>query len=195
MSIPLVTISINLFFSQSFFIKIIFVCLFLAVLGLRCCTGYSLVVVLLAVVLHTRSRCEHRLSSCGTWAYWSMARGTFPDQDRTCVSCIDRQILYHWATGKLLHSFYNVLGYHSVPKPSVESKYVLFSKDLSVCVCMCVREREKERERERYFGIFQPLSSFCGICKLSSGKIHQAMFIYHFCNSKNFQALDFTWCW
>ena len=61
-------------------LKNLFICLFLAVLGLRCCAGFSLVVVcgLIAltsiVVAHGLSSCssswaiEHGLNSGGTWA-------------------------------------------------------------------------------------------------------------------------------
>ena len=111
------------------YIFCLFVCLFLAVLGLRCHGDFSLVAViqgyslaavhrfLIAVgslLLNTGSRCTG-FSSCGTWAQqlwfpgsrvqaqqlwrtglvapWQV--GSSWIRDRTRVSCIGRQILYH----------------------------------------------------------------------------------------------------
>ena len=100
----------------------------MALLDLRCCVGFSFIVEAGATPCSMRaahapaSHCEaslvagyglqahelqqlwlpapeHRLSTCGTRAWWhtgSVACGIFPD--RTWVSCIGRQILYHWAT-------------------------------------------------------------------------------------------------
>ena len=39
-----------------------------------------------------------RLNSCGAQATLSRACGIFPIRGGTCVSCIGRWILYHWAT-------------------------------------------------------------------------------------------------
>ena len=44
---------------------------------------------------------EHRLSSCGAWA--SLPWGMW---DQTTVSCIGRQLLYHWASREAPHNFF-----------------------------------------------------------------------------------------
>jgi len=109
-------------FFHLFFLIILFTYLFLAVLGLGSCTGFSLVAVcglLIGVaslvtehglwgdwpsVFAARglSSCgspslEHRLSSCDSWAYLIAPCCVESSQtrDRTGVSCIGRQILYH----------------------------------------------------------------------------------------------------
>ena len=38
------------------------------------------------------------------WVAFSFSRGSFPPRDQTHISCISRQILYHWATGEALFS-------------------------------------------------------------------------------------------
>ena len=96
----------------SFLLPVLFLCI-LAVLGLCCYAGFSLVA---ASATHggRESQCggssccraqavglsscgspylEHRLSIC-----CSAACRIFPAGDRTCVSCIGRQSLYHQAT-------------------------------------------------------------------------------------------------
>ena len=105
-----------------FFLIILFTYLFLAVLGLGSCTGFSRVAVcglLIGVaslvtehglwgdwpsVFAARglSSCsslslEHRLSSCDSWAYLVAPCCVESSQTRdpTGVSCIGRQILYH----------------------------------------------------------------------------------------------------
>ena len=78
----------NLRDSDSF--KILFIYLFLAILGLCCCADFSLVAAPelqstgLVVVVH-RFSCS-----------WHM--GSSQIRDQTCVFCIGRQILYHRAT-------------------------------------------------------------------------------------------------
>ena len=85
---------------------------YLTVLGLCCCTGFSLVVASMGyspVVVHRRliaaaSLVEHRLYS--VWASvvvahglsWPSTSGIFPDRHQIRISCIGRWILYHWAT-------------------------------------------------------------------------------------------------
>ena len=106
-----------------------FTCLFFAVLGLHCCTSFSLVTArgsysllqhagfslqwLLLLMLWASVVVGCGLSSCGSWALehrpsiWgpglgcSMTCGIFLNQgtgNQTRVSCIGRQILYHWDT-------------------------------------------------------------------------------------------------
>ena len=103
----------------SLFKIILFIYLFLAVLVPRCCAdsarvaasgGYSLAEMLAShcggfffgaqAPGHTGfSSCgsqAHRLNSCGTWA--ELLRGMWESsqiRDRTHVSCIGKQILYH----------------------------------------------------------------------------------------------------
>ena len=75
--------------------------LILAVLGLCCCAGYSLVVVASLVVEHrlmgfssfSSWALEHRLSSSGTQAQLHVESAR--NRDQTHVSCIGRQIPYH----------------------------------------------------------------------------------------------------
>ena len=92
--------------------KILFIyCLFLAVLGLRCCTGFSLVVVSgssLQLQFMGFSYCGAQLEGMWVSVLWhvgSVAVGTdflvlqymgsSRIKDVTRVSCIGRQILYH----------------------------------------------------------------------------------------------------
>ena len=89
--------------------------LFMAVLGLRGCVGFclavarrscSLVVMWWLLLLQSMGPRVHGLSSCSTWAQqmwctglvalWRV--GSSQTRDQTCVSCIGRRILYHWAT-------------------------------------------------------------------------------------------------
>ena len=98
-------------------LTILFIYLFLAVLGLCCCAGFSLVAVSgllvaewLLLLQSLDSRCagfsscgsralEHRVSSCGNRALFASRHvGSSRIRDWTCVSCIGRWILYHWAT-------------------------------------------------------------------------------------------------
>ena len=94
--------------------------LILAVLRLHCCMsisqvaasrGYSLIVVHRLLLLWSTgfrhlgfSSCgswalEHRLTSCGALAYLLPRHVEFFQiRDQTPVSCISRQILYHWVT-------------------------------------------------------------------------------------------------
>ena len=92
---------------------------FLAVRGLRCCVGFSLVAASvdyslvgvwgLLLVRSTGSRAhgfsscgsralEHRLSSCGARLHRSVAFGTFLDQGLNLCLLHCRWILLHWAT-------------------------------------------------------------------------------------------------
>ena len=72
---------------------------FLAVLGLRCCTGFSLVAALglltvAASLWGTRSR-RAAVAVVSRGLCCSAACGLFPDQGSNLCG---RQILYHWAT-------------------------------------------------------------------------------------------------
>ena len=84
--------------------------LFLAVLGLRCCTGFSLVVgsegyslavVLRILVVVASLVAEHRLWSTQASVVGarglscSAASGIFPDEGSNCVSYTGRWVLYH----------------------------------------------------------------------------------------------------
>ena len=40
------------------------------------------------------------------WVAITFSRGSSPCRDQTCVSCIDRRVLYHWATRELLFNCY-----------------------------------------------------------------------------------------
>ena len=103
-------------------------------LGLRCCTGFSLVVrgcyslvavygllIVLASPIVGNGPLEHAGSviaaprlrstdwivvvhglSCGTWALQHV--GSSQTRNWTCVSCIGKWILYHWATSVALKS-------------------------------------------------------------------------------------------
>ena len=90
-------------------------------LGLHCCAGSSLVVVCsLLITVASHSRAEHRLWDTqvsvvgGMWAQWlqhmgliaSQHVGSSPTKDWTHLSCIGRQILYHWATKENHLSFF-----------------------------------------------------------------------------------------
>ena len=102
--------------------------LFLSVLCLRCCLGFSLVVMsrgyswlqcagfswnwsLLLWSTGSRlmgfSSCssralEQQLNCCGTRAYsCSLPRGIFPDQGSNLCLLHQQQIIYHWATREL----------------------------------------------------------------------------------------------
>ena len=87
---------------QCFFLKKIFIYL-LAVLGLHCCAGFSLVVVRgfsLQRLLLLRSR-GSREQAQQLWCMGLVAPrhvGSSQTGYRTCVSCIGRQVRYHWAT-------------------------------------------------------------------------------------------------
>ena len=75
--------------------------LFLAVLGLYCFMGFSLVAAhtLLIAWLLQRMALEHRLNGCGTTGLGALRHVGFSwIGDWTCASCIARQMLYHWAT-------------------------------------------------------------------------------------------------
>ena len=53
---------------------------------------------------------EHWLRSCGTEAEslrWHVAPS--PMRDQTCVLCIGRQVLYHWATREALKKFFYIV--------------------------------------------------------------------------------------
>ena len=66
---------------------------------------------------------KYWLNSCGTQAellHWHVASSQM--RDRTCVLCIGRQILYHWATKKALIFFFLYCGkihemWHLPPLP------------------------------------------------------------------------------
>ena len=103
------------------YLKILFIYSSLVVLGLHCNTGsltvaargvHSLVVVcgLLIVgasLVAEHSLCgtrlsshgswapEHRLKSCDTWAELLHSTRDPQTRDRSCISCIGRQTLYH----------------------------------------------------------------------------------------------------
>ena len=103
------------FLSFLFLKTILFIYSFLAVLGLRCCMGFPLVVVsglLIAVASlvvedawasevasYGLNSCgsqalEQRLSSCGAWTCCSVAYGIFPDQG-------SNPCLLHWQADSL----------------------------------------------------------------------------------------------
>ena len=65
-----------------------FVCLFLTVLGLRCCVGF-----LLQWLLLWSTGSEAQLWCMGLIALWCVTYSQI--SDRSHVSCIGRQILYH----------------------------------------------------------------------------------------------------
>ena len=115
-----------------FFKIIIFIWLFLAVLGLCCCTGFPLVaasgghslVALCRLLLAVASFvAEHRLQGVQTsimWLLGSRARteqlqctglvapqhvGSSQIRDQTHVTCIGRQILNHWMTREVLSQY------------------------------------------------------------------------------------------
>ena len=88
-------------------------CLFMAVPGLRCCVGFSLVVgsggcslvaVLGLLIVVASFVAEHRLWSTGSVVVehklsYSVACGTFPDQElNPCLLHWQAEILNHWAT-------------------------------------------------------------------------------------------------
>ena len=100
------------------FFKNVFTCLFLAVLALHCCSGFSLVsasgscspAVVRRLLTGVASLVEHRLqarglSSCGAWAQQLWCRGLVVLQHVVssrirawnCVSCDGSWISYHWA--------------------------------------------------------------------------------------------------
>ena len=43
------------------------------------------------------------------WVAFPSSRGSSLSRDRTCVSCISRQILYHWATWEVPYSITNMV--------------------------------------------------------------------------------------
>ena len=71
------------------------------------CTG-SRVWVLESIVAScglsgcSSSALGHRLSSCGAWAFAPKHVGSSWTKDWTPVSCVGRQILYHWTTREAL---------------------------------------------------------------------------------------------
>ena len=66
---PAVLLNIKTYtFASVIAFKKIFIHLFLAVLGLPCCTGFPLVVVSGLLFAVASLVVEHGLSSCGTWA-------------------------------------------------------------------------------------------------------------------------------
>ena len=62
------------------FSEILFIDLFLAVLGLCCCAGYSLVAVSRRLIAVASLVSEHRFRSCGHGLSCSLACRIFPDQ-------------------------------------------------------------------------------------------------------------------
>ena len=70
--------------------------LFLAVLGLHCCSGFSLVLESVGFSLAVARSLLVVAASHGAWALGCM--GSLWIRDQTCVSCIDRQIIYLYAT-------------------------------------------------------------------------------------------------
>ena len=104
--------------------------LFLAMLGLPCCVGFSLIAVhglFLAVASLLE---EHRLWN--TWAqslwqtHWVAPRHMESSQirDQTCISCIGRQILYHWATREAPECWVLSQLFHSPLSPSSRGSLV-----------------------------------------------------------------------
>ena len=87
---------------ESFFCLfiIVFICLFLAVLGHRCCAGFSLVAVPGGYSLDTEWGFLTAATSLVSKSP-SAACGIFRAQGSNHSSCIGRRILYHWATGKV----------------------------------------------------------------------------------------------
>ena len=56
------------------------------------------------------------------WSEWvaiSFSRGSSWPRDRTCISCIDRRILYHWATWEAPWGHENMLLAHMVERSAV----------------------------------------------------------------------------
>ena len=74
------------------------------------------------------------------WVATSFSRISSPFRDRTCVSCIDRQILYHWATRKTLELFTNHLAISLLQTYNYNSLIFLFHFCCSVtksCLTLC----------------------------------------------------------
>ena len=78
------------------------------------CTGFSLPWLLLLRSVGPRragfSCCgsqalEHRLDRCSSWAQLLLLVGSSQIRNQTPVSCIDRRILYQWATGESPNDF------------------------------------------------------------------------------------------
>ena len=117
---------------QYLFIKVLFAYLFSAVLGLRCCGGFSLVVAsggsapvatlrFPAEVASLVSTCsgragfsscgsrdlEHRLIGHGPRASLTLRQvGSSQIRNRAHLSCIGRTILHHWGTREALEYLY-----------------------------------------------------------------------------------------
>ena len=85
-------------------------------LGLCCCyVGFSLVVLYggysLVAVLGFLTAVASLVAECrclGSVALWHV--GSSQIRDRTCVSCIDRRILYYWATREAQDSCFYLNG-------------------------------------------------------------------------------------
>ena len=58
------------------------------------------------------------------WVALSFSRGSSWSRDKTCVSCIGREILYHWDTGKLFQESYSHIWrlYRTIWRPSPKKR-------------------------------------------------------------------------
>ena len=77
------------------------------------------------------------------WAAVSFSREPSPPRDQTCVSCIDRWILYHWATREARMTLSSTYFYICPPCPSMSihvhlssmsSKFPVWLRWLRVCL-------------------------------------------------------------
>lgn len=87
-------------------------------LALSCCVGFSLVAVHGFFTVTASLVVEHRL-----WSTWAQKLGcsglavlwhaeSFQTRDQTCVSCVGRWILYHWAIREALSLSSDALSSH-----------------------------------------------------------------------------------
>jgi len=93
------------------------------------------------------------------WVSISSSGGSSRSWDQTHVSCISRQIPYHWATREAPPKAIYTTNFSTAVCPDCEVccfllRYILRNMvvfSISLCVCVCVseeRKREKDRARE-----------------------------------------------
>ena len=155
---------------------------FLAVLGLRCCTGFPLVVVsggllsccgagasqstlplLRSIGARACGLQELRLPGPRAQAQWLWHMGLIALQhvgssrirDQTHVSCIGRQILYHWATREVPGLVFIADQLHwSFTKPSTVTVITVFMCSLWLFKVIFVKNSENKINHPQWRKLF-----------------------------------------
>ena len=114
------------------------------------------------------------------WVPISSSRGSSRPRDRTCISCIGRWILYHWATWKVPHAFISLA--HSMASARIDLPWLshlviaLFSNvQLRSFVLMKLFLLAHHPQDEHYFWFFMT----------------RCAYVYHSCET-SFHDLSFS---